>query len=37
VHGVLRVYDLPDLVESLGDKVEVIDPTDAAGNPINAE
>jgi dienelactone hydrolase len=37
VHGALRVYDLPDLVESLGDKVEVIDPTDAAGNPINAE
>lgn len=37
VHGALRVYDLPDLVESLGDKVEVIDPTDAAGNPVNAE
>jgi len=35
VHGALRVYDLPDLVNSLGDRVELIDPTDAAGNPVN--
>ena len=31
VHGALRVYDLPDLVESLGAKAEIIEPTDAVG------
>src|SRR5690606_4290385 len=35
VHGALRVYDLPDLVASLGEKVE-IDPIDAAGKPARA-
>ncbi len=34
VHGALRAYDLPDLVESLGDKAELVEPTDAAGNPV---
>jgi cephalosporin-C deacetylase-like acetyl esterase len=34
VHGVLRVYDLPDLVESLGDKIEVNNPSDAAGKVV---
>ncbi|MFA5192471.1 MAG: hypothetical protein WC740_17330, partial [Verrucomicrobiia bacterium] len=32
VHGALKVYDLPDLIASLGkDKVCVEEPTDAAG------
>ncbi|HQM49701.1 MAG TPA: acetylxylan esterase [Candidatus Hydrogenedentes bacterium] len=32
VHGGLRVYDLPDLVASLGDGIAVIDPAGAGGN-----
>ena len=32
VHGALRVYDLPDLVASLGDKIAVAKPVDAMGN-----
>jgi cephalosporin-C deacetylase-like acetyl esterase len=35
VHGALRAYDLPDLVTSLGAKVEVVNPMDAAGEPAN--
>jgi len=34
VHGALRVYDLPDLVRLLGDKVTVEDPRDALGNAV---
>ncbi len=34
VHGALRAYDLTDLVASLGDKAELIDPTDAQGQLI---
>ena len=33
VHGALRHYDLPDLVELVGeDKVKIENPIDAAGN-----
>lgn len=32
VHGALRVYDLPDLVASLGNKITIADPADAMGN-----
>jgi len=35
VHGVLREYDLPELVTLLGDNVSVVDPVDGQGNPIN--
>ena len=34
IHGALRVYDLPDLAASLGDKLELIDPVDASGKVI---
>jgi hypothetical protein len=34
VHGALRVYDLPDLVWLLGDRVKVDEPVDAQGNPV---
>ncbi|MCA9270234.1 MAG: acetylxylan esterase [Planctomycetales bacterium] len=34
VHGALRVYDLPDLAQTLGDKLELIDPVDASGRRI---
>lgn len=33
VHGALEVYDLPDLVRVLGDRVTIIDPLDAMGEP----
>jgi len=34
VHGVLRVYDLPDLASTLPpDKLTIVDPLDAAGGP----
>ncbi|HPV38888.1 MAG TPA: hypothetical protein PK729_16785, partial [Candidatus Hydrogenedentes bacterium] len=32
VHGALRVYDLPDLVASLGDQIAVVHPVNAMGN-----
>jgi hypothetical protein len=35
VHGVLRHYDLPDLVEMAGaNRVEIEDPVDGMGNPV---
>ena len=34
VHGALTVYDLPQLVQALGRKVEIDDPRDAAGEPV---
>ncbi|MCP4643120.1 MAG: hypothetical protein GY851_21920 [bacterium] len=34
VHGALRVYDLPDLVATLSDKVEVLTPVNASGRPL---
>jgi hypothetical protein len=37
VHGGLRVYDLPDLADSLGDQLTVKDPVNAQGEPIEAE
>lgn len=33
VHGALEVYDLPDLVRVLGDRVTVVEPLDALGRP----
>ena len=33
VHGVLEVYDLPDLVRVLGDRVTIQEPLDAMGQP----
>lgn len=34
VHGVLREYDLPELVSFLGDRVTIVDPVDGQGNPV---
>ncbi|MEM9659382.1 MAG: hypothetical protein AAF961_13575, partial [Planctomycetota bacterium] len=34
VHGVLREYDLPDLVTLLGDRVTLVDPVDGQGDPL---
>jgi hypothetical protein len=34
VHGVLKVYDLPDLAGTLGGKLTIEDPVDAQGKPI---
>ena len=34
VHGVLREYDLPELVTFLGDRVTIVDPVDGQGKPI---
>ncbi|MCA9117534.1 MAG: prolyl oligopeptidase family serine peptidase, partial [Planctomycetaceae bacterium] len=36
VHGALKVYDLPQLVKSLGKKVTIEEPRDAAGEPVTA-
>jgi len=35
VHGALKVYDLPDLASTLGDKLQIEDPADAQGKPLN--
>ena len=35
VHGVLREYDLPELVTLLGDRAAIIDPVDGAGKPVD--
>jgi hypothetical protein len=35
IHGALRVYDLPDLAASLGDKLELVEPVDASGKVID--
>lgn len=37
VHGALTVYDLPNLAETLGDKLIIEEPLDALGKPIKAE
>jgi hypothetical protein len=37
IHGALRVYDLPDLAASLGDKLELVKPVDASGKVIEPE
>ena len=34
VHGVLREYDLPQLVNLLGDRVTLVDPVDGQGQPV---
>jgi len=36
VHGALKVYDLPDLASTLGDKLTIDQPADALGRPIAA-
>jgi cephalosporin-C deacetylase-like acetyl esterase len=33
VHGALTVYDLPDLAQTLGDKLVITDPVDGRGRP----
>ena len=33
-NGVLREYDLPDLVKFLGDRVTIVDPVDGQGKPV---
>ena len=35
IHGVLREYDLPELVALLADRVTIVDPVDGQGNPFN--
>ncbi len=35
VHGVLREYDLPELLTMLGDRVTVVAPVDGQGNPVD--
>jgi len=35
VHGVLREYDLPELVKSLGDRVTIVDQVDGQGKPLD--
>jgi dienelactone hydrolase len=37
VHGALTIYDLPNLAETLGDKLIVEEPLDALGKPIKVE
>ncbi|MHC4543374.1 MAG: alpha/beta hydrolase family protein [Planctomycetota bacterium] len=37
VHGALTVYDLPNLAETLGDKLIVEEPLDALGKPIKVK
>jgi cephalosporin-C deacetylase-like acetyl esterase len=37
VHGALKVYDLPDLAETLGDKLTIEQPINAKGEPINIQ
>lgn len=34
IHGALRTYDLPNLVETLGDKLTVEEPLNALGKPL---
>ncbi|HAY81034.1 MAG TPA: hypothetical protein DCY79_14610 [Planctomycetaceae bacterium] len=35
VHGVLREYDLPDLVTLLGDLATIVEPVDGQGKPVD--
>ena len=37
VHGALKVYDLPHLAETLGDKLTIEQPLNALGEPINIQ
>jgi hypothetical protein len=37
VHGALTVYDLPNLAETLGDKLIIEEPLDALGKPVKAK
>jgi len=37
VHGALTIYDLPNLAETLGDKLTIEQPLNALGKPIKAE
>ncbi len=34
IHGALRAYDLPDLARYLGNRIQVIEPTDSLNQPI---
>jgi len=37
VHGALKVYDLPNLAETLGDKLTIEQPLNALGDPVNKQ
>ncbi|MHC4533034.1 MAG: alpha/beta hydrolase family protein [Planctomycetota bacterium] len=37
VHGALKLYDLPNLAETLGDKLKIEEPLNALGEPINIQ
>ena len=37
VHGALKVYDLPNLTETLGDKLTIEEPLNALGEPITIQ
>jgi hypothetical protein len=37
IHGALKVYDLPNLAETLADKLTIEQPLNALGEPINIE
>jgi hypothetical protein len=37
VHGALKVYDLPNLADTLGDKLTIEEPLNAVGEPINIQ
>ena len=37
VHGALKVYDLPNLAETLGDKLTIEEPLNALGEPISIQ
>jgi len=37
VHGALKVYDLPNLAETLGDKLTIEEPLNAMGGPVNTQ
>jgi cephalosporin-C deacetylase-like acetyl esterase len=37
VHGALKVYDLPNLADTLGDKLIIEQPLDAMGKPVNIQ
>lgn len=35
VHGVLQVYDLPDLVKLCGDRIVIKEPANVLGEPLD--
>jgi hypothetical protein len=37
VHGALKIYDLPNLAETLGDKLTIEQPLNAMGKPIDKQ